>query len=128
MHELTIAANLVAVSCDEARRAGATRITAVRCRIGEWRSVDDALLREAFAVAGDGTPCAAATLEIEKIPMCAWCANCQWEFPVRAWVWNCPRCGGEGDLLDGGAELELRSIDAEVDHDNSGGAEVVAAK
>lgn len=128
MHELTIATNLVSAACDEARRIGATRVTAVRCRIGELRRIDDELLREAFAAASEGTPCAAARLHVQKVPLRAWCPVCRDDFPVRQWDWSCPRCGREGDLLGGGSELELRSIDVEIQDEHPGCPEAVAAK
>ena len=114
MHELSIALALIDVAAAESRRAGATRVSRVRCRVGELRQIEDALLREAFDVAREGTCCGAAELIIEKAPLRAWCPRCRAAFAVQQWRWNCPECGVEGEPRAGGDELELLSIDVEA--------------
>jgi len=128
MHEFSIAMNVVSAACEEAGRAGAVRVNVVRCRIGELRQIDPQLMRQAFAAAGERTLCAAADLQIESVPMRAWCGACGEPFPVRAWEWTCPRCGGEGDSLGGGDELELCSIDVETDDEHSNRPQAASAK
>jgi hydrogenase nickel incorporation protein HypA/HybF len=128
MHEFAIACNLVAAATIEARRAGAVRVTALRCRIGTLRQVDDELLRQAFVAAADGTICEGAAVVIEKSPLMARCPDCGRVFAVEHWEWHCSRCRSEGDLLAGGDELELCSIDVETDDENPCRSETVAAK
>lgn len=114
MHEFSIAQSLVDVACQEARRAGAQRVTEVRCRIGALRQIDALLMQEAFAIASEGTDCASATLQIEPTYMRATCPDCGLAFELRDWSPACPRCGAEGEGIAGGDELELTGLDAEL--------------
>jgi hydrogenase nickel insertion protein HypA len=114
MHELAIAQSLIDIASAEAHRAHATRVTRLNCRIGVLRQVEGDLLRDAFEIAREGTPCAQAELCVEQLPWRAFCPNCRAEFPIADWHWNCPVCEAEGEPRSGGDELELVSIEAEV--------------
>lgn len=115
MHEFAVARNLVEVAVDEAGRAGARRVTRVHCRIGPLRQLETALLREAFDAAAAETLCAGAVLEIARTPMMARCAACRHAFSVDGGGWACPCCGAPDATLTGGDELELVSLEAQVD-------------
>lgn len=115
MHEFTLAAELIDAACGEAQRVGARRIQRLRCRVGVLRQVDEWLLREAFGIARLTTPCESAELEIQIVSMRAICAQCEESFAVQNWDWRCPRCGGDGSAPSGGDELELVSIDVDLD-------------
>ena len=123
MHEFAIAQSLVEAASAEAQRAGARRVIALHCRIGVLRQVNDVLLREAFVIARAGTRCEASELRIDKTYMRANCQPCNHEFAIRDWDWTCPHCGAECGGLSGGDELELISIEAEVDDEYSGAKE-----
>ncbi len=112
MHELAIARSLIDLASRHAAAAGAGRVFRLRCRIGAMRQIDDAFMQGAFEAARVGTACADAELLIDKPPMQARCQACHKIFVVRDWHWTCPSCSGEGELLEGGDELELVSIDA----------------
>lgn len=114
MHEFSIAQSLLDVARETAAEAGVDRVCSLHCRVGVLRQVDDELLREAFALAAADTPCAGATLVIEKCRMQACCPRCMSLFEVVDWDWTCPGCGCEGESPHGGDELELRSIEAET--------------
>ncbi len=115
MHELTVARCLVEAACREARRHHAPSVQRLRCRIGVLRQVDHWMLQEAFEVAALGTACEAGRLLIEKVELTALCPNCKVRFPINVGGWCCPSCGSEGDDFSGGDELELISIDVELD-------------
>jgi hydrogenase nickel insertion protein HypA len=113
MHEYSIAQAMVELACREAQQAGATRVTRVVCRVGVLRQIEDPILREAFELAGQGTLCEHAVLEIEKTELKAACPACHRQFTVVAWDWTCPRCSQRGTALPGGDELEMVSLEAE---------------
>lgn len=118
MHEFGIAQSLVDAATAAARTAGAAKVLTLRCRVGAMRQVDGKSLADAFElIRGDGL-CAGATLSIEHVPIRTHCTKCAEHFPVRDWNWRCPRCGNEGTGLVGGDELELVSIEAEVEDGN----------
>lgn len=114
MHEFSIVQSLLSVAEQEARRAAATKVTKMTCRIGSMRHVDDLLLCEAFEMARADTICAECELVVEKTRMLARCPRCDVRFPVDNWDWACPTCGEIGVDATGGDELELLSIEAEV--------------
>lgn len=114
MHEFSIARSLIEAASEEARRAGAMRVTRIVSRIGSLRAVDDWLIREAFDIAKADTLCASAELCIERTYLQADCPRCHVRFAVRDWDWRCPTCGELGQNAAGGDELELLSIDAEM--------------
>jgi hydrogenase nickel incorporation protein HypA/HybF len=115
VHELSVAQSLLDVALAEARRAGAVRVTRLHCRIGDLCAIQDDLMAEAFGLLCVGTPCEGAELRVEKTFLRAKCRRCERDFDVRNWDWHCPQCGGEGELIGGGDELELTSIEAEVE-------------
>lgn len=115
MHETAIAHSLVELAATAARAHGAGRVTCVRCRVGTMRQIDEAMLRDAFEMVAQGGPCATATLAVEQAPLRATCSHCGIAFGVDGWQWACPSCGRIGAVDGGGDELELVSIDAEVE-------------
>jgi hydrogenase nickel incorporation protein HypA/HybF len=114
VHEFSIAQALIDAAAEEARRAGATRVNKITCRIGALRQVDDCLMQEAFGIARTDTICSAAELVIEKTYLQATCPQCRVAFAVREWDWTCPTCGALGADPAGGDELELLTLEAEV--------------
>ena len=120
MHELAAARSLVEAADREARRHDARAVLRVRCRIGVLRQVDSWLLQEAFNVARQGSLCESSRLLIEKADLSAACQECDLRFPVQNGRWNCPVCGAEGADLCGGEDLELTSIDVELDQELTG--------
>ena len=117
MHEFAIAQSLVDAASTEARQAGACRVTALTCRIGALRQVHSDLLVDAFEMAAEGSLCRGARLTVESTFMQATCPVCGDRYPVRDWEWTSPCCGAEGGEISGGDELELVSIEAEVEDD-----------
>lgn len=114
MHELSIAMSLVELASERARRAGAARVTRLNLRIGALRGIEDESMRQAFEAARIDSPCGDAELRIENVPLRARCRTCAAEYEIREADWACPTCAGEGELLDGGDELQLASIEVEA--------------
>lgn len=118
MHELTIAKSIVDCAVAEARQHGASCIHGVRCRIGRMRFVDELLLREAFAIAREGTPAATATLTLATSGMMLDCLTCGQSVGILDLAFHCPQCGSGEVRLSGGEELELTGLDLEVPDDH----------
>ncbi|MBU0637293.1 MAG: hydrogenase maturation nickel metallochaperone HypA [Planctomycetes bacterium] len=115
MHEFSIAQSIIELAEDEARRAGAMRVTRLQCRIGVLRQIDNRLMRDAFELAAEGTLCDNADLDIEKTRVSLACPRCQQRFEAREWDWRCPECEADGEDPQGGDELELLSLEAEIE-------------
>ena len=112
VHELTIAEALVNTAAQEAKRAGATSVGKLICRIGVLRQVDDWTLTNAFEIASCGTICQGAELSIEKTFMHVYCPHCALHSTVNDWERLCPSCGSVTQYYGGGDELDLITIEA----------------
>ena len=119
MHELSIATSLVTVAAEAVAEAGETRrIEAVRVRIGDLAGVVIEALHFAWDVAIEGTACAGATLEIERVPGRIHCDDCGattiLDQPPR---FRCGTCDRPTGNVVGGRELDLTALELADDHD-----------
>ncbi len=119
MHEFAIARDLLEVTSEEARRAGAVRVNAVFVRIGEMRMIDAQLIREAWSAACEGTICEGAQLHLETCPTSVECPNCGRRTRIDDWTGRCTTCASDSSRVVGGDELEMTRIDVELDEDGS---------
>ncbi|HWQ93334.1 MAG TPA: hydrogenase maturation nickel metallochaperone HypA [Clostridia bacterium] len=113
MHELSIMEGALAVALDQAQKARAERICAVRLRIGDLSGVVPEALEFAFETLSSGTLAEGAELQVERVPARFWCASCRQEFEAGALLAECPRCGVPSRDLRAGREMELASMEIE---------------
>ncbi|MFZ5674569.1 MAG: hydrogenase maturation nickel metallochaperone HypA [Pseudomonadota bacterium] len=114
MHELTIAASLIAIACDHAEKQGAGRVTRMFVRLGAMRGIARSLYF-CFGPATRGTLCEGARLHIEEIPLTLFCAACKGEKTPRSLAnLRCPDCGRPSRQVLSGRELELVDIEIET--------------
>jgi hydrogenase nickel incorporation protein HypA/HybF len=111
MHEVALAASLVDLAVEEARAAGATRVTRLTLEIGALSHVDPQALRFAFDAATAGTLVAGADLAIEEPPGTAWCMDCSKAVEIARRGDPCPVCAGSMLLVQGGEEMRLRDME-----------------
>jgi hydrogenase nickel incorporation protein HypA/HybF len=113
MHELSIALGILDLVAEEAERRGA-RVVAVHLRLGPLAGVVKDALLSAYDLAREGTPCAAAALVVEDVPLVAWCPACAAErrppFPELL----CPDCGAPTPDVRSGRELEVVALEIET--------------
>ena len=116
MHELSIAHSLVEIAEEAAAKAGVTRVTVVHLRLGVLSGVVRDALLFGFDVATVGTRLEGARLEIEDVPLQAYCANCDAVVtlpdPRR---FRCPQCGAACRRIVTGQEIELAALEYEDD-------------
>lgn len=113
MHELAIAQSIADVVQARATACHATRVTAIRLRIGEATAVNVESLAMCFQMLGELDPLLAGTaLAAEVVPHRARCAHCHETFAVVNYVAQCPLCGAwSGDIVSG---TELQILDMEI--------------
>jgi hydrogenase nickel incorporation protein HypA/HybF len=121
VHELSIAMNVVSLAGEAAADgAGDARIEAVRIRIGELSGVVVEALEFAWDVAREGTACADARLEVQRVAARVYCPDCDAEAdlepPLR---FRCPRCDRPTADVVAGREMELVALEL---FDDPGGA------
>ena len=111
MHELSLMEALRDQALAAARAEGATRIAAIRVRVGELAGVEVDALRFAFPVVMAGTIAAGAELHIEIERAECHCAVCAAPFPAPQGCCDCPRCGTISRQLLRGRDLRLLSLE-----------------
>jgi hydrogenase nickel incorporation protein HypA/HybF len=113
MHEYSLVEALVRRVEAEAARRRATAVHGVRVSLGELSGVDPELFRTAYETFRAGTGCAAAALELVRVPACWACPRCGAPVPPGAPL-RCDGCGVPARLAEGADALLLESIDLEV--------------
>jgi len=111
MHEVSLMTDTLELATRSARAAGASRIHALRLRVGQLSGVVPEALRFAFEALRPGTPAAEATLDIETVPARWWCRHCAREFDGEPPWSECPTCGQPSGEARAGFELELASME-----------------
>ena len=112
MHEYSIVQALLDRVEEEARSQGASRVHAVRVRIGELAGVEVALLRTAYETIRRGTACEDAPLEVTVTPAKWTCPRCRTLFAHGAAL-QCADCGAPAKLASGD-EIMLDQLELEV--------------
>lgn len=114
MHELALMQAVASQAARAARREGAVAVRRIRLRLGSLAGVDPEALRFAAAVVLEEGITAGALLEIETVPATFWCAVCAHAVPLEQGVGLCPGCGGHGEGLIQGTELELAALELQL--------------
>jgi len=113
MHELSIMQSALDQVLEKARQAGASRVHAIRLRIGTLSGVVPDALQFAFEALADGTPAQGARLLIEDVPARFWCPTCSHEFAATRMFAECPDCHRPSAELRAGREMELTSLEVD---------------
>jgi len=110
MHELSIAANLIEVASDVAREQVASRVTRIHVRLGVLCGIMRALYF-CFGSAAKGTLCEGAILEIEEVPLTAYCPRCDArKTPSGRHNFRCPTCGSPTPRVLSGREMQIVAV------------------
>lgn len=114
MHEFSVARALMQTVERRVAAHGATAVHRVCLRVGEASGIEVDLLRSAFELVRERTPCASAVLEIDTVPAVWTCPQCDRRLP-RDVPLRCPRCREPARLVSGD-EILLSRLELEVDH------------
>ena len=115
MHEYSLVlALLEQVERHQQGHKGA-KILRITVQVGELSGVVPELLRTAFEVARQSTPCEAAELVLDEVPARWVCPACAREF-AGGEALSCEACGAPARLV-AGEELNLMRIELEVGSD-----------
>lgn len=114
MHELSIVQNLMDVVLKSIQGRKPLRLTKINVRVGEFSGVVPESMQFAFDTVKSGTIFDSALLDIDRIPFCARCADCGFEFGMEDdFIFMCPSCGSRNADIISGKELYIQSIEAE---------------
>jgi hydrogenase nickel incorporation protein HypA/HybF len=112
MHEYSIVSALMDRIEQEVNARQATRVRAVRVRIGELAGVEVELFRTAYNLVADRSVCAGAALDVQVVPVRWACPKCDLP-PQPGARLICPGCGAPVRLVSGD-EIMLEQLELEV--------------
>lgn len=116
MHELSIAYSLVELASEAARQANARQVQEVHIAVGVLSGVAAGALSFSFDIATQETPLAGSRLVIREVQAVLHCAPCDADFELPdIQRFRCPRCDTPSSDLRHGRELELESLEVEVE-------------
>jgi hydrogenase nickel incorporation protein HypA/HybF len=119
MHELSLAAGLLALVDEELAKRGLKKLLTARVRHGALANVAPEALRFAFEALTRGGPHDGARLELEEEPLVLRCPCGESFSPVHPdqaheWLCPCPACGERsGHGVETGRDVFLQRIEAE---------------
>jgi hydrogenase nickel incorporation protein HypA/HybF len=113
MHEMSIAQSLIDILQEEMTRHQATVLKSVRLNVGELSAIVPESLSFCFEVATKDTHMEGAQLIMDVIPLRGACRDCQHEFDIKDYAFECPKCKGTNiDTLSG---QDLSIVEMEVE-------------
>ena len=113
MHEVSICESILDILKDEAIKNEASKVTAVRLKIGELSGVVEDALRFAFEVVAKGSIAEGASLVIEEVPLTARCKSCGKEFHIVGYAFSCKHCESPEIEVISGREMQIEDMDLE---------------
>lgn len=115
VHELPVTQSICNIAVQEAERAGASGVSAIRIKMGAYVDYVPAIIQEYFNVVSEGTLAEGAVLEIERVPAVLRCGDCHGESPMERRRMRCPRCGSRRVELVTGKEFYIDSMEVEAE-------------
>ncbi|MDY0168055.1 MAG: hydrogenase maturation nickel metallochaperone HypA [Thermoguttaceae bacterium] len=116
MHELSIVEALIEQVDRELHRAGQTgRVVELNLAVGRLSGVHSGSLRFAFELLSPGSVVEGAQMNIAEPKAACRCRDCGHTEPIDELVAQCPKCGSDHVVIEGGRELTLDSIELEPD-------------
>ncbi len=112
MHELSIAVCIVEMAVEESEKRGGATIDAVHLKLGKLSGVVKDALLFSWEIACQGTKLENSRLEIEEIPVVAFCENCRENKTIAA-INNlvCPLCETPATEMVSGRELMVTALE-----------------
>jgi hydrogenase nickel incorporation protein HypA/HybF len=112
MHELSIALSILDITEEAAQSQGGGLVETIHLRLGPLSGVAPAALRSAFELARESSAYPMAQLEIEEVPLVAYCDGCAAErTPTSVLELICPVCNAPMPEIRRGRELEVVALE-----------------
>lgn len=119
MHELSITEHLLEDCIREARAQNAVRIRVIRLCIGQLRGIVPDCIQIYLDMLSEGTIAEGARIESETLPVKVHCLDCQEDREITPHQLKCPHCGSMRLKLLSGKEFYIKSLEVDIDGDQS---------
>lgn len=110
MHEYGVAQSILNAVEDVRAARGLGRIEQVTVELGEFNGVEAVLLKSAFEDLTAAASSRRLQLNIRTVPLQACCNQCERDFDVAGFRFECPQCAGRDVRIVRGEELRLVSV------------------
>ncbi len=115
MHEVDVMRSALDAVFRIAAERRARSIRTIGLQIGALSAVDPEAMRFAFRALVPGTQAAAASLDIDWVPVSCHCEECDLNFEPSPPFYLCPRCCLPCDTVVHGAELNITYVEVAYD-------------
>ncbi len=116
MHELSLVYSIVETVEQYAKEAHAKQVNSVKVRLGALSGVSKDALLFSYDIGAAGTILSGSTLEIEECPVAIFCLPCgQLRVLPGIQKFSCPECDTPSGDVRQGRELDIVSIEMEID-------------
>lgn len=113
MHEYSITKGMLNTVIEEAKKAGANKITNIKLVIGDISTIIDDSVQMYFDIMSEGTIAEGAKLTFTRIKAQFRCKSCNHVFNKTGKGFDCPLCGGLSIPTGVGKEFYIESIEVE---------------
>lgn len=113
MHEYYVTKSIINTVVEEAKRAGAEKITEIRLAIGDISTIIDESVQMYFDIISEDTLARGAKLVFKRQKAEFKCRECGNVFAKPMKGFECPICGSLGMPTDKGKEFYIESIEVE---------------
>jgi len=113
MHELSVTEGILDIALENAKKAGASKVTSINLMIGKLSSIVDDSVQFYWDTISENTICEGAKLVFTRIPATLKCQDCQTEYDIEQELRPCPNCKGYNVIITRGEEFYLDSIEIE---------------
>jgi hydrogenase nickel incorporation protein HypA/HybF len=120
MHEVGIMQSALEIAFAHAERQGGRSIHRIGLRVGALSGVVPDALEFAFEVLKRETSASEACLEVETVPLQAYCPDCKREFTADGFFIACPDCDRMDVEIRQGRELEVAYVELSAEGANDG--------
>ena len=112
MHELSIALSIIEMATEESNKRDGAKIDAVHLKLGKLSGVVKDALLFSWEIACQQTSLEGSRLEIEEVPVIAFCESCRENQAITA-INNliCPQCETPATEIVSGRELMVTALE-----------------
>jgi hydrogenase nickel incorporation protein HypA/HybF len=115
MHESSLVQALLRQIESIMRDNQATRVISLRVNVGAFSGVEPELFRYAYDALSEDSPVRGARLEMEVVPLECHCRECDDEFAVQDFRFECPSCESSSVSVIRGEGIVLENVTLERD-------------
>ncbi|MCX8129643.1 MAG: hydrogenase maturation nickel metallochaperone HypA [Clostridia bacterium] len=113
MHEYAVTKSLVNIVEEEAKKAGAGKVTEIKLVIGDLSTIIDESVQMYFDIISEGTVAQGARLIFRRVPAEFQCKSCGCVYNKPEKGFECPGCGSVGIPTGKGKEFYIESLEVE---------------